>query len=64
MKYTTFMTEVKPDHSVNLPVEVRDKMSIASGDKVEITIKKIKSRRLEILISENPLYKLIKFAEE
>jgi hypothetical protein len=31
---------------------------------LEITVKKIKSRRLEILISQNPLYKILKFSEE
>jgi AbrB family looped-hinge helix DNA binding protein len=64
MKYTTFMTEVKADNIINLPIEVREKMDLHSGDKIEITIRKIKSRRLEILISENPLYKLINFTEE
>ncbi len=64
MKYTTFMTEVRGDNSITLPAEVRDNMNLQTGDKVEITVKKIKSRRLEILISENPLYKLFKFAEE
>ncbi len=64
MKYTTYMTEVKPDNNITVPVEVRDKMDIQAGDKIEITIRKIKSRRLEILISENPLYELINFTEE
>jgi bifunctional DNA-binding transcriptional regulator/antitoxin component of YhaV-PrlF toxin-antitoxin module len=44
-------------------VEVREKLDVQTGDKLEITLKKVKSRRLEILISENPLYKLIKFSE-
>ncbi len=64
MKYTTFVAEVRKENSVEIPVEIRDKLEIRPGDKVEITVKKIKTRRLEILISENPLYKLIKFAEE
>jgi AbrB family looped-hinge helix DNA binding protein len=64
MKITTFVTEVKSDYKIDIPVEVRDKLDIGEGDKVELTLKKIKSRRLEILISENPLYKLIKFSEE
>jgi AbrB family looped-hinge helix DNA binding protein len=64
MKITTFMTEVKGDNSVEIPAEVRDRFDVKAGDKVEITLKKVKSKRLEILISENPLYKLIKLSED
>ncbi len=63
MKFTTFMTEVREDNAIEIPVEIREKLDLRSGDKLEITLKKVKSRRLEILISENPLYKLIKFSE-
>ncbi|MEJ2537792.1 MAG: hypothetical protein P8048_12230 [Calditrichia bacterium] len=63
MKFTTFMTEVRQDNTIEIPVEVREKLDVQTGDKLEITLKKVKSRRLEILISENPLYKLIKFSE-
>ncbi|MCK4892327.1 MAG: AbrB/MazE/SpoVT family DNA-binding domain-containing protein [Calditrichia bacterium] len=64
MKITTFMTEVKSDNSVEIPAEVRDRFDVKAGDKVEITLKKVKSKRLEILISENPLYKLIKLSKD
>jgi len=64
MKITTFMTEVKGDNSVEIPAEVRDRFDVKVGDKVEITLRKVKSKRLEILISENPLYKLIKWSED
>lgn len=64
MKYTTFMSEVKKDNCIEIPIEVREKFDVKEGDKLEITVKKIKSRRLEILISENPLYKIIKFADD
>lgn len=63
MKFTTFMTEVRENNVIEIPVEIREKLDVHIGDKLEITLKKVKSRRLEILISENPLYKLIKFAE-
>ncbi|UCF62867.1 MAG: AbrB/MazE/SpoVT family DNA-binding domain-containing protein [bacterium] len=63
MKITTFMTELKSDNSVDIPPEVRDKLDVKPGDKVEITLRKVKSKRLEILISENPLYKIIKFSD-
>ena len=64
MKITTFITEVRKDNSVEIPAEVRDRIDVREGDKVEITLKKIKSKRLEILISENPLYKLIKWSQD
>ena len=63
MKITTFMTELKADNSVDIPPEVRDKLDVKPGDKVEITLRKVKSKRLEILISENPLYKILKFSD-
>ncbi|MEJ2049177.1 MAG: hypothetical protein P8Y60_04905 [Calditrichota bacterium] len=63
MKFTTFMTEVRENNMIEIPVEIREKLDVHTGDKLEITLKKVRSRRLEILISENPLYKLIKFAE-
>jgi AbrB family looped-hinge helix DNA binding protein len=64
MRYTTFVSELKSDNSINIPAEVRDKLDLRTGDKIEISLKKIKSKRLEIVISENPLYKLFKMAEE
>ncbi len=64
MKYTTFTTEIQEESKVIIPPEVRERLELKAGDKLEVTLKKIKSRRLEILISENPLYKLIKFAEK
>jgi AbrB family looped-hinge helix DNA binding protein len=64
MRYTTFVSELKSDNSINIPAEVRDKLDLRTGDKIEISLKKIKSKRLEIVISENPLYKLLKMAEE
>jgi bifunctional DNA-binding transcriptional regulator/antitoxin component of YhaV-PrlF toxin-antitoxin module len=63
MKITTFMTELKADNSVDIPPEVRDKLDVKPGDKVEITLRKVKSKRLEILISENPLYKILKLSD-
>ncbi|OGB63994.1 MAG: hypothetical protein A2Y94_07640 [Caldithrix sp. RBG_13_44_9] len=64
MRYTTFVCELKSDNSITIPVEVRDKLDLRTGDKIEISLKKIKSKRLEIVISKNPLYKLLKVNEE
>jgi AbrB family looped-hinge helix DNA binding protein len=64
MRYTTFVSELKSDNSITIPPEVRDKLDLRTGDKIEISLKKIKSKRLEIVISKNPLYKLLKMNEE
>ncbi len=64
MKYTTFISEVRDGGLVEIPPEIRKKLDLKPGDKLEVTVKKIKARRLEILISENPLYNLVKFGEE
>ena len=64
MKYITFISEVKDDNRIEIPPEIRHKLSVRVGDKLELTIKKIRARRLEILISENPLYKLVKYLDE
>ena len=63
MKYTTFMTELDSDSVVNIPAEIRKKLDLRAGDKLEVTVKKIKASRLDILISQNPLHKLLKLSE-
>jgi bifunctional DNA-binding transcriptional regulator/antitoxin component of YhaV-PrlF toxin-antitoxin module len=62
MKYATFITEVIPEQKIQIPKQVSDKIMLEPGDRVEVSIKKIKSKKLEILLSENPLYKLLKIA--
>lgn len=64
MRYTTFVSELKSNNVITIPAEVCDKFDLKPGDKVEISLKKIKSGRLDIVIGENPLYKLLKIAEE
>ncbi len=64
MKFSTFNAEIGPRNNIEIPAEVREKLDLRPGDKLEVTVKKIKTRRLEILISENPLYKLMKFENE
>jgi len=64
MKYTTFISEVQNGGIVVIPPEIRKKLDLKPGDKLEVTVIKIKARRLEILISENPLYNLVKFVDE
>lgn len=63
MKFTTFISEVREDNSVEIPIETRERLDLRPGDKLEITVTKIRTKRLEILISQNPLHKLLKFSE-
>ncbi len=62
MKFATFVTQIQEDKSIILPQEVRQKLRLESGDRVEVSIKKIKSGRLDLILSENPLYQLIGLA--
>lgn len=63
MKFATFITDVKPEKKIQIPREVADKLRIETGDRVEISLKKIKSRKLDIILSENPLYRLLNITE-
>ena len=49
MKQSTFIAKITNDKKIEIPPEV--------------SLKKIKPRRFEILISENPLYKLLKITK-
>ena len=62
MKYATFVTEVSPEQKIQIPKQVTDKIMLEQGDRVEVSVKKIKSKKLEILLSQNPLHKLLKLA--
>lgn len=62
MRYATFVTEVIREQKIEIPKQVSDKLILEPGDRVEVSIKKIKSKRLDILLSENPLYKLLKIS--
>jgi len=58
MKTAKFTAEITSDRRIQLPPELRDSLKLESGDHVEVTVKKIVSRRLEVVLSHNPLYKL------
>ena len=60
----TFSTKLVSKNQIDIPSDVRNRLNLEEGDKVEITIKRIRSRRLEINISKNPLIKLLHFPEE
>lgn len=63
MKFATFITEVEVGKAIKIPREVSEKLRIQNGDRVEISVKKIKSNRLELILSENPLYRLLDISE-
>ncbi|HQU72919.1 MAG TPA: hypothetical protein PLG66_11505 [Calditrichia bacterium] len=60
MKYGTFVGEMNSDRQIEIPQAVRQKLMLEPGDMVEVSIKKIKSGRIEMRLAENPLYKLLK----
>ena len=55
----TFFTKLKSDKTIDLPVEIMNGLSLEEGDKIEVHIKKIKTRRMDIKISKNPLSKIL-----
>ncbi len=55
----TFITVVEENHQIEIPPEVVQHLHLENGDKIEVLLKKIRTRRLDIKISKNPLYKLL-----
>ncbi|MBD3225682.1 MAG: hypothetical protein GF313_13215 [Caldithrix sp.] len=60
----TFVAEIKDNNTIQLPSEVVKQLQLSDGEKVEVLIKRIKSRRLDIRISKNPLFKLLEVTED
>ena len=63
MKTGTFIAEIDNDGKILIPKEVRDRLRLAEGDKIEILLKKIRSKRFEVTIQKNPLLRLLNLAE-
>ncbi|HID40107.1 MAG TPA: hypothetical protein EYP36_11415 [Calditrichaeota bacterium] len=55
----TFICQLNKKNQIDIPVEVVARLRLNEGDKVEVMIKKIRSRRLDIKIAKNPLIKLL-----
>ena len=55
MKTGTFIAEVEANGKITLPVEIKERLELIEGDKVEILLKKIRRKRLEVTIGKNPL---------
>jgi len=59
MVNATFFTELVSKKNLEIPSEVVNSLSLEEGDRVEVFIKKIRSKRRDIKISRNPLNKLL-----
>lgn len=62
MKTGTFIAEVDSHGKLDIPSDIRERLTLAEGDKVEISLKKIRSKR-QMIILKNPLYKILDLAE-
>ena len=63
MKTGTFIAEVGNDGKIVIPQEIKERLQIAEGDKIEILLKKIRSKRFSVTIQKNPLFKLLELSE-
>jgi len=63
MKTGTYITEVESDGKLSIPEEIRDRLNLSDGDKIEIMLKKIRSKKFEVTIHKNPLIKLLDLSE-
>jgi bifunctional DNA-binding transcriptional regulator/antitoxin component of YhaV-PrlF toxin-antitoxin module len=63
MRTGTFISQVESDGKIIVPLEIRDRLDLIEGEKVEILLKKIRTKRFEVSISKNPLYKLLVLSE-
>ena len=55
----TFICQLSKKNQIEIPMEVVARLRLNEGDKIEVMIKKIRSRRLDIKIAKNPLIKLL-----
>ena len=63
MKTGTFIAEVGESGKIAIPQEIIERLQLAEGDKIEILLKKIRSKRFSVTIQKNPLYKLLELAD-
>jgi len=59
MVNATFITKLVSIKSLDIPSEVSNSLQLEEGDKIEVYLKKIRSKRLDIKISRNPLTKIL-----
>ena len=59
MVNATFFTKLISRKNLDIPSEVANSLQLEEGDKIEVYLKKIRSKRLDIKISRNPLNKIL-----
>jgi AbrB family looped-hinge helix DNA binding protein len=64
MKSGLFIAEIESDNKIMIPSEISDRINLQEGDKVEILLKKIRSRKFDVNIAKNPLYKMLTISEK
>ncbi len=60
----SFIAQLKDRNLIEIPSEIVTKLELKEGDKIEVSIKRIRVGRLGIHISKNPLTRLFDLAEE
>ncbi|MEJ2545824.1 MAG: hypothetical protein P8Y99_17310 [Calditrichaceae bacterium] len=59
----TFVCELGEKNKIEIPSEMIKKLQLNEGDKVEVLVKRIRSKRFDIKISKNPLLKMLTIGE-
>ncbi len=59
MKTGTFIAELEENGKISIPREIIERLDLSTGDKIEILLKKIRSKRFELTIPKNPLVKIL-----
>lgn len=62
METYRYHAKVLKDGHISLPRDIREKLDIVFGDKVEITIQLVKEKQEKL--ENNPLYKIIGLCDE
>ncbi|MHB2148603.1 AbrB/MazE/SpoVT family DNA-binding domain-containing protein [Calditrichota bacterium LG25] len=60
----TFIAQLKEKNRIEIPAEILTKLDLKEGDKVEVSLKRIRPGKLGIRIARNPLSKLLELARE
>ena len=54
----TFIAEIGKNNTIEIPSDMAKRLQLQDGEKVEVLVKRIRSKRFNIKISQNPLVKL------
>lgn len=64
MNAGTFIIEIRDNKKIDIPPKISNYLKLQEGDKVEVMVRKIRSKRLDIKISKNPLLKILDLSGE